>query len=213
LHNNLLEFSLKENGSEITPKELAYFIRRMPILQKLFICIGQTQNTLFASYSYLEDLLSDSIVEFQYFARIDNLKLDNIEINIGEKSAHRFPMKTYCNMIYTVPWRWPLLCQPIPVGDYHQSYIDKIKSIYVVPSENQNEISTSPLHSWHHVTSIATKVKTLSLKKFRCLRTFKTGDGSVVHWMLPSTLRSLELTGKLFVFLITHIESFFLLNR
>ncbi len=211
MHNNLVEFSLKEYDSEITPKELAYFIRHMPILQKLFICIGRTQHRSFASYSYLEDILSHSIVEFQYFARIDNLKLDNIEINIDEKSAHRFPMKTYCNMIYTVPWRWPLLCQLIPVGDYHQSYIDKIKLIYVIPSENQNETPISSLDSWYHVTSIETKVK-ISLEKYRCLRTLKTGDGSVVHSKLPSTLRSLELTGTSFMFLNIHIESFFFIK-
>jgi hypothetical protein len=212
LHKNLLEFSLGENGSEITPKQLAYFIRHMPILQKLFIYIGQTQNKSFACYSYIEDILSYSIVEFQYFVRIDNLTSDDIEINVDEKSAHRFPMKKYCNMIYTVPWRWFLLPWEIPLDDYHQSCVDKTKSIFLYPYENENEILINIVKPWDHVTLIGTKVKISSLKNFRCLRTLRTGDGSVVHSRLPSTLRSLDLTGKSLAFLIIHIQSFFFIK-
>jgi hypothetical protein len=206
LHNNLLVFSLYEYDSGIMPEELAYFVRHMPILQHLFVAIELTQYKSFAHYSYFEDMLPHSIVEFVFLAHIDPSISDNIETDIDKMNVYRFPMKIYRNTIYTVPLRGFLPSPLVPLEDCHQSMIDKTKSIYVGPSENQNELSAYTLKLWYHVTSIEIKVKLSSLELFRCLRTLKTGDATIVHSTLPSTLRSLELTGRLFKLSFIHIN-------
>jgi hypothetical protein len=213
LHNNLLEFLLIDYKNEITSEELAYFIRHMPSLQKLYVLITQTRHRSFARYSYFENLLSPSIVEFQFFTQIDTTILNNLETDINDKNVHRFPMKMHDNMIYTVPWRWGKLWS-IPIGDYHQSCIDETKSLNSCCNKSANEISVDALKPWCHVTTVKTQFKLPSLEVFRCLRTLKTKDATIIHSILPSTLRSLALTGRTFLFLSIHIKFLFsLFNR
>ncbi len=195
LHKNLVEFWFTEQDSGITSEELTYFIRHMPILNKLFIYINQAQDRSFARYSYFDDLLPNSIVEFQYFARFDTSITNNIETDIDDNSVHRFAMKIDDNMIYTVAWERFKLLRSIPLVDYHQFCKNAMKSIRFSSTENENEILMDALKPWSHVTTVKSEIKLSSLELFQCLRTLKTKDSTVIHSILPSTLRVLELTG------------------
>jgi hypothetical protein len=191
LHKNLVEFWFTEQDSGITSEELTYFIRHMPVLNKLFVYINQTQDKSFARYSYFDDLLPNSIVEFQYFARFDS----SIETDIDDNSVHRFTMKIHDNMIYTVAWERFKFLRSIPLVDYHKFCINNMKLIRF--SSSENEISMDALKPWSHVTTVKSEIKLSSLELFRCLRTLKTKDSTVIHSILPSTLRVLELTGRI----------------
>lgn len=194
LHNNLLKFLLIDHGSETTPEDLAYFVRHMPILQKLFVFIYRTQHEPFARLSYFEEMLPQTLVKFQFSTRFTSI----ISNHIDDKIIHRFPMKIHNNIIYTVPWEWCKLPWTIPLGDYHQTSINRTKRLYFCHDQCQNEISADALKFFNHVTRVKSIFKLPSLDLFSCLRELITEDADVVHSILPPTLRSLELTGKLF---------------
>jgi hypothetical protein len=198
LHKNLVKFSLGETGSGITLEELAFFIRHMPALKALFVYIALTEDQLFARHSLVENVLPQSITEFEYFARFRCFILKGKETDIDDSSGHRFPMKIHKDMIYTVPWRWFKHQGSFPTEDYHQSCIDKTKRILVSCLEEQEKVLLDTLKPWHHATTVESSNKLPSLNLFRGLRTLKTIDATVIHSKLPSTLRVLELIGMLF---------------
>jgi hypothetical protein len=194
LHKHLLEFSLREYDSGITSEELPHILRHMPVLQKFSLYLDQTPYTVFARSSYFDGILPHSIIEFRYLARFRTSMSNTMEADLDTKNNSRFPMEMHDNMIYTLPWQW---LERIPSdGDNHRLYTNKKKSLYL--SSNRKEISMEELKSWYHVTKIESNLKLPSLELFCCLRSLKTTDPTVVYSALPSTLRLLELTSRLF---------------
>jgi hypothetical protein len=204
LHNNLVDFALIDFTHKTTPEDLAYFIRHMPILRQLFVFIRETQHELFAHSSYFEDMLPQSIVKFQFSTRLTSIISNNIDNKIG----HRFPMKMHNNVIYTIPCGEYKLPWSIPLADYAQSSINETKFLYFYYDHDQNDISVDALKPWSHATRVWSMVKLPSLDLFRRLRTLQIKDADVVHSILPSTLRSLELIGRLLSFSFTNIGFF-----
>lgn len=197
-YRNLSEFVLVESGYGTTPEDLAYFVRHMPVLQRLFVYINLTQHESFARYSYFEDMLPQSIITFQFSACLNTTMSNDIETGVDDKFVPRFPMKIYNSIIYTVPWRWFRLLESIPTTDYHQSCITRTKVLRFLSSQCENQTSVDALMPWKHATTIESIFKLPSLNLFRHLRILKTSDAEVVHSILPPTLRYLELTGRLF---------------
>jgi len=195
LHHDLVKFTLIELTSALTLNELASILHAMPTLQKLYIGIRQSHDISFARRSVVEAILPSSLVELHYHASFAvPLPLD-ITNDITNDEPARFPMKIFNRSVYTIPWKWLFLDISVPACDYQPDIQRTIKTIWIWEGTIVDEEFMDLLKPWHRVRTVKSEVKLPSLEIFQRLHTLTTSDSSIVHMVMPSTLRSLKLTG------------------